>query len=92
MRPEQVCGLHGTSTLRAKDAFDHDASPQVECPAIVAEPFIVGDLVDAIASLMYGYIASSTKDNEVLILVVSIVADCALSVLLHNQASLVRAQ
>ena len=75
-----------------EDALDHDAAAEVKGPAIVAKPFILGNLVNAIASLVDGDIASSTEDDQIFVLIVAIVADGALSVLLHDQAALMGAQ
>jgi len=41
---------------------------------------------------VHGDVASSAKYNQVLVLVVPIVADGALGVLLHDEAPLVRAE
>ena len=41
---------------------------------------------------MDGDIASSTEDDQIFVLIVAIVADGALSVLLHDQAALMGAQ
>ena len=89
---EYARGLHRSSLLRAQDALDHDATAHVESPAIVANPIVVRNLIDAVAPLMNRDVASSTKDNQVLILIIPIIADGTLCVFLHNEASLVRAQ
>jgi len=87
---EDASGLHGSATLRTKNALNHDAAAHIESPAIVADPVIVRYFVDAIASLMDRNVASSTKDDEILILIVTVVADGALGIFLYDKASLVR--
>lgn len=88
IRAENARGLHRTAALRAQDALDHDAPTHVERPAIVANPVVVGNFVDTIAPLVHWNIASSTKDDQVLILVVAVVADGTLGVFLDDKASL----
>ena len=92
MGAEYARGLHRSSLLRAQDALDHYATAHVESPAIVADPIVVRNLIDAVAPLMNRDVASSTKDNQVFILIIPIVADGTLSIFLHNEASLVRTQ
>ena len=88
IRAEDACGLHCAAALRAQDALDHDAATHVERPAIVANPVVVGNFVDTIAPLVHWNIASSTKDDKVLILVVAVVADGTLGIFLDDKASL----
>ena len=90
--PEDACRLHGPTLLGTKNAFHHDASPHIESPTVVTDPIIIWDFIDAIAFLVYRYVAHTTKNNEIFVLVVSIVADSALSVLLNNEATFMRAQ
>lgn len=87
--PENAGGLHGSAAFRTQDALGHDSARHVEGPAIVADPVIVGNLVDAITSLVHWNITSSTEDNLVLVFVVAIVADSALGILLHDKPALV---
>ena len=86
---EQVGRLHSTASLRAQDAFHHYAPTQIESPAIVADPVVVGNFINTITPLMYRDIASSTKDNQVLIFIVAIIANCTLGVLLDHKSTLV---
>ena len=92
MSAEYACGLHCAASLGTEDALDHDSSPHVKGPTVVANPIIVRNFVDTIASLVHRDVASSTKDNEIFILVISVVTDSTLSVLLDNQATLVRTE
>ena len=89
---EDAGRLHGATTLWAQDALDHDAAAHVEGPAIVADPVVVGDFVDAVAALVHRNVASPAEDDQVFVLVVTVVADGALSVFLDDKAALVGAQ
>ena len=89
---EDASRLHGATTLRAQDTLDHDAPAHVESPAIVADPVVIGDFVDAVATLVHRNIACPAEDDQVLVLVVTVVANGALSVFLHDKATLVGAQ
>ena len=91
-RPEDACRLHGSTLLGAKDAFHLNASLHIESPTVVANPIVIWDFVDAVAFLVYGYVAIAAKYDQIFVLVVSIVADGTLGVLLDNEATLVRAQ
>ena len=64
----------------------------MEGPAVIADPVVIWDLVDTVAPLMHWYIASSTKEDQVFVLVVAVVADGALSVFLDDEAPLVCAE
>lgn len=90
--PKDTCWLHSSTSLGAKNAFDHDASAHVESPAIIADPVVVRNLVYAVTPLVNRDIASTAKDNKILVLVVSIVANGALGVFLDNQPSLMCTQ
>ena len=92
MGAEYARRLHRSAFFRAQDALDHDATAHVESPAIVADPIVVRNLIYTVAPLMNRNVASSTKDNQVFILIIPIVADGTLSIFLHNKASLMRAQ
>ena len=81
---EDACGFHCSSTLWTKDALDLDSTSHVKGETIVTDPVCFWDFVDSIATLVNRDIASSTKHNQVLIFVVAIVADSALSVLLNH--------
>lgn len=89
---EDACWLHGTTALRTKDALDHDAATHVESPAIVADPIIVGNFIDSIAPLVNWNVASSTEDDEIFVLIITVVTDGALGVFLHYKAALVCTQ
>ena len=89
---EDAGRLHRATTLRAKDALDHDAAAHVKGPAIVTDPVVVRYFVDAVAALVHWNVASPAEDNQVFVLVVTVVADGTLSVLLDDKASLVGAQ
>ena len=81
---ENACGFHCSSTLWTENALDLDATSHVEGETIVTDPVCFWDFVDSVATLVNGDIASSTKHDQVLIFVVAIVADSALSVLLNH--------
>jgi len=89
---EDAGGFHGAAALGTQYAPGHDASRHVKGTAVVADPVVVRNLVDAIAFLVHWYIASSAEDNLVLVLVVAVVADGALRVLLNDKAALVGAE
>lgn len=89
---EDAGRLHCTTSLGAEDALDHDSTAHVEGPAVVADPVVVWDFIYTVTPLVNWDVASSTKDNQIFVLVVSVVADRALGVLLDHETSLVRAQ
>ena len=89
---EDAGRLHGATTLWAQDALDHDAAAHVEGPAIVADPVVIGDFVDAVAALVNRNVACPAEDDQVFVLVVTVIADGALSVFLDDEAALVGAQ
>jgi hypothetical protein len=89
IRPEDVSGLHSSAPLRTQNALHHNASAKVKSPTIVTDPIIVRYFINTITSLMHWNVASSTKDNQILVLVISIVTDSALGVLLNDKTSLV---
>lgn len=82
--PEDARGLHGSSLLGAEDALHHYASLHIERPAVVADPVVVWNFVDAIAFLVYRYVAIAAKNDKIFVLVVSVVADGTLGVLLDD--------
>jgi len=90
VRPKDAGWLHSSATLGAENALNHDASAHVKRPAIIADPVVVRNLVYAVAPLVNWDIASTAEDDQVLILIVPVVADGALGILLHHQSSLVR--
>lgn len=89
---KNACRLHCSSAFRAQDAFHLDSSFEVERQAVVADPVDLRDLVDPVTLLVYRDVAVATENNQVLVFVITIVANGTLSVLLHHQASLVRTQ
>lgn len=90
--PENVGWLHSSTPLRTQDAFNHNASTQVKSSAVVANPVIVWYFINTITSLMNRNVTSSAKDNQVFILVITIVADGTLGVFLDDKATLVGTQ
>ena len=90
--PENVGWLHSSTPFGAQDAFDHNASAQVKSSAVVANPVIVWYFINTITSLMYRNVTSSTKDNQVFVLVIAIVADGTLGVFLDDKATPVRTE
>ena len=86
--PEDARGLHSTAPFGAEDTLDHDSSVHLEELAVVANPILLWKLIDAVALLMDRNIADVTENDEVLVLIVTVVADGALGVVLHHQAPL----
>jgi hypothetical protein len=84
--------LHRTTSLRAQQASDLDPPLEVKRHTVVADPINLRYFVDSIAFLMNRYVAVATENNQVLILIISVVANCTLSVFLDNKTSLVSTQ
>jgi hypothetical protein len=55
--------------------------------AIVADPICLRNFVNTIAFLMNWDVTHATKHNQILVLVVTIIANCTLSIFLNNKAS-----
>jgi hypothetical protein len=89
VRRENARGFHGAAELWAQEAFYLYTSFEVEAPAVVADPVRVGNLIDSVAPLMHWDVAVAAENNQVLIFVVTVVANSALGIFLHHQASLV---
>jgi hypothetical protein len=89
VRPKDASWLHSSAALGAENTLDHDASTHVKRPAIITDPVVVWNLVNAVAPLVNWDIASTAEDNKVLILIVPVVADGTLGILLHYEPSLV---
>lgn len=89
---KEVGRLHRTASLRAQEALDHDSTTQIESPTIVADPVVVRNFINSIATLVDRYIASSTENNQVFVFVVAIIAYCTLRILLNYKSTLVGTQ
>ena len=81
---EYASWLHGAASLWAEKALDHYSSAHVESPTVVANPIVVWNFINSIASLVHRNVASSTKYNQILVFVVAVVADGTLGVLLNH--------
>lgn len=89
---EDASGLHRTTTFRTQDAPDLDASFQVECETIVANPVNLRNFVDSVTFLVHRNVTIATENNKIFILIVTVITDCALGIFLHNKSTFVRTQ
>jgi hypothetical protein len=92
LRGKNTCGLHSAASFWTEEALDLQTSLQRKAAAIVADPVVVRNFVDAVTFLVHGNIAISAEHNQVFILIIAIIADGALSVFLNDEASLVGRQ
>lgn len=84
--------LHSPASFGAENTTHLKATFESKTATIVTYPVIFGNNIYAIAFLVHGDIAHATKNDKVFVLIVTIVADCALSIFLNDEASLVGAQ
>jgi hypothetical protein len=89
---EHACRFHSAASLRTEDTSDLQTTFKSQTTTVIADPVILRHNIDAVTLLVHRYVAHATKDNQVLVFVVSIVADSALGILLYDETSLVRAQ
>lgn len=81
--------FHRTTSFWTKKTFYLKTSLHSKALAVVAYPVGVRNFVNSITLLMDRNIATATKHYQVFVFIVTIVANCALSIFLHNQATLV---
>jgi hypothetical protein len=89
IRTKHTCRLHGSSTFGAENASDLYAAFECQAAAVVADPIILWHHINSIAPLVHWDIAHTTEHDQIFVLIVTIIADCALCIFLHNEASLV---
>ena len=89
IRTEHAGRLHSSSTFGAENASDLYATFECQAAAVVTNPIILWHDINSIASLMHRDIAHTTEHDKIFVLIVTIIADCALSIFLHYKASLV---
>jgi hypothetical protein len=89
---EHTCRLHCAASSGTEDALDLEPASERETAAVVTDPVVFRDFVNAVALLVDRDVANAAEDDKVVFLVVAIVTDCALGVLLDNKAPLVRAE
>lgn len=87
---EDARRLHGSSPFRTQQALDLDAALKTEGLAVVADPVNFRNLIDTVTLLVDRDTAFTTEDNQVLVLIVTIVAYRTLCILLHYKASFMR--
>ena len=90
MTAEDIRRLHGAAALGTEEALDHQASLKAKSVTIVAYPVVLRHRLEAEALLVHGDRAAGAKHNLIVIVVVTIVADGAASVVLHQDRLLLR--
>lgn len=86
---EDIGGLHGATFLRAQDTLGVQTSLECEARTIVTDPVSVWNFVDTVTFLVHWDITATAEHNQIFVFVIAVVADGALGVLLHSEASLV---
>lgn len=81
---EDISRLHSSSLLRTQQAIDHHSAFLAEYLAIIADPLLFRHFLNPIALLMHCDLAHLAKDNLVIIIVVPVIANGALSILLSR--------
>jgi len=81
-----VRGLHRSSFFRAQQAGQHEASFETKQSAVIADPVFLRKLLYAIATLVDGDVAVSTKNNHVFIFIVATITYDTLSIFLSSNS------
>ncbi len=76
--------LHRTALLRTKNTFHVETPSKSKTATIVADPIVFRNFIDSVAFLMDRDITHAAENDKILVFVVSVVANCALSVFLYD--------
>jgi hypothetical protein len=60
---ENISRLHGSSLFATQEAFNHESLFHAEDIAVIANPISLGQLVNAVTTLVDRNITISTKNN-----------------------------
>jgi len=83
------CWLHSTTFFWAKKTFNLQPTLHAKATTIIADPICFGRIIYSITLLMNWDIAGSTKNNQIFIFIITIIANCTLSIFLHCKSSFV---
>jgi len=84
IRSTNVSGLHSSALFGAKYAVHHQPSAKTENLAIVANPVLVRELFNTVATLVNRDVAKAAENDHVFVFIVSTITYYALCVLLST--------